>query len=113
MMEVAEIVKATDEVHARCQSLRSLCYSTSATGQGIDPLTKAGIETFNKGCVDDAFALCRFDETFEHAFSTLYNPSIHSQNAFHALFDYLHDGDALPGNHLAPSQFSLEPGQLA
>ena len=79
----------------------------------MDPLTKGGIETFNKRRVDHAFALRRLDKPFYHIFSTLHNPSLHIQDTCHSLFDHLHDDDVSPENQLASSRLAFLSRQLA
>ena len=106
-MEVAEIVEASDQIHAGHQRFGMLSYSASTTCQRVDALAKGRIEAFNKGGIDHTFALCDLDEIFHHVFRTLHNPSFDVQNAFNSLFDDLHDNNILPGNHPTPSRFPL------
>jgi hypothetical protein len=103
VVEVAEIIEASNEVAACHQCFGWLRQSTCATRQGTDALTKGGGEPFDTGCVDDAFALHGNDEPLNHVFRILYNSSFHRPDTFEAGFDHLHNREVLPGHHLASS----------
>jgi len=112
-MKVAEVVEAAYQAHAGGQSLSLMGQMASAARQGTDRLAKGGSEAFDESGIDHAFSLCRLDQPFHQVFRTLRNAPLHVQDAFHALFDDLHNGDVLPGHHLAPSRFALGARVLA
>ena len=113
-MVIAEVVETAYDVHASHQGFGAACQSTCTSHQIVQSQAEGGIEPFDEGGIDDAFALLRgFDQPFNHFLAALNNASVHAEYTFHALFDNLYDGNIWPGNQLAATYFAWPVWQFA
>jgi hypothetical protein len=110
-MVIAEVVDATQDIHTSRQRFSLLGQGARAAGQAIQALSEGGVQSFDKGGVDNAPSLRSLEQVLDHGSRALDNAPVDGQLVGQAPLDNLNDGHIGPSDETRATRLALSAGQ--